>query len=162
MVDVELSLARLLNDKVVIGLKGKNREEVIKELTKELVACDKIQHEEKLVEEIFKRENLASTGIGFGIAIPHIRCGFVKEPHLIAGISHQGVDFKSIDGRPVHLVFLLIAPKNHSDYNIEILSRLASVLQNKGTREKLANAESVDSFVNTLKEAEENPINHKS
>ena len=156
MVSLQVSITRLLDKKVVLGLNGTTKEDVIRELISELVRRDKLKGEEEFLERILNREKLISTGLGFGIAIPHIRTGLVDEPHLIAGISYKGVEFDAADGRPVQILFLLIAPKNHSEYNIGVLSTLARILKDEATRRNLLMADSVEEFINYIQEAEDN------
>jgi len=98
----------LREDRVIIGLKSKTKDEVLQELLSVLNL--KPEQEKLLLEQLKKREAIGSTGVGRGVAIPHTRSVVVDDVHLVVGVSKEGVDFQALDGKPVHLFFLLVAP----------------------------------------------------
>ena len=160
MINSKISIAKLIGTKVILDLNSTDKENAIKELLEHLIKIDKLKHKkiellDKLYEEIIEREKLSSTGIGFEIAIPHIRTQYVEKPHLIVGVCKSGIEYDSIDGRPVKMIFLLVAPKNHCQQNIEILSTMARILKNEETRQNLLDSDSPKAFVNVIKKAEE-------
>lgn len=105
------ALAELMDPKrVKIGLKAKDKEGVLRELVDLLDLSE--ENKEILLEALKRREELGSTGIGKGIAIPHSRSTVVDNIYLVIGTSKEGVDFDSVDGKPVHIFFLLVAPPN--------------------------------------------------
>ncbi len=92
---------------VILDLKGKEKKEVLKEMV-DLLPLDE-EKKKSVYESILKREEIGSTGIGKGIAIPHSRSVMLDDVYLVVGVSKKGVDFDSIDGKPVHIIFLLCA-----------------------------------------------------
>ncbi len=129
------TLAELMDPKrVKIGLEAKDKEGVLKELVDLLDLSD--ENKEILLEALKRREELGSTGIGKGIAIPHSRSTVVDNIYLVIGTSKEGVDFDSVDGKPVHIFFMLVAPPNDPGTRYLIsLGRIAQlakkIVQNK-------------------------------
>ncbi len=129
------TLAELMNPKrVKIGLEARDKEGVLKELVDLLDLSD--ENKEILLEALKRREELGSTGIGKGIAIPHSRSTVVDNIYLVIGTSKEGVDFDSVDGKPVHIFFMLVAPPNDPGTRYLIsLGRIAQlakkIVQNK-------------------------------
>jgi mannitol/fructose-specific phosphotransferase system IIA component (Ntr-type) len=95
-------------ERVVLDLKARTKEDVLKELVDVLDLPE--DKKEILLVTLKKREAIGSTGMGKGIAIPHTRSLVVEDVHLVIGRSREGVEFDAIDGKPVHLFFLLVAP----------------------------------------------------
>jgi PTS system nitrogen regulatory IIA component len=102
----------LSKDCIIPELRSSTKKEVLEELTGALLNCKANLNKEALVEVLLERERLGSTGIGDGIAIPHGKIKDLDELILSFGRSTQGIEFDSMDGRPTHLFFLLIAPEN--------------------------------------------------
>lgn len=98
----------LREDRVIIDLKAKDKESVLQELLSVLNL--KPEQEKLVLEQLKKREAIGSTGVGKGVAIPHTRSVVVDDVMLVVGLSKEGVDFQALDGKPVHLFFLLVAP----------------------------------------------------
>ncbi len=98
----------LREDRVIIGLKGQDKDSVLQELVSVLNL--KPEQERLVLEQLKKREAIGSTGVGKGVAIPHTRSVVVDDVYLVVGVHKDGVDFQALDGKPVHLFFLLIAP----------------------------------------------------
>jgi len=98
----------LKRERVILELQSKNKDEVLLELVRNLRLPE--EKERIVLEALKKRESIGSTGIGKGIAIPHTRSLVLDEVYLVVGRSREGVDFDALDGKPVHLFFLLCAP----------------------------------------------------
>src|SRR5512133_2233845 len=94
----------------VVSIEGSNKKEVIRELLDVMHKNGQIKDVPEAMESILSREELGTTAIGMGIAIPHSRVDFVKDIVATFGVSHDGVDFGALDGEPVHLVFLFLSP----------------------------------------------------
>jgi len=107
---------------------------------------------EGLLEVLLEREKLGSTGIGHGVAIPHARIKGVERVIVSMGISKQGVDFQSMDNKPVHIFFLIIAPEQSSAVHLKVLSGISRLLKDAAFRNKLMKAESRDDIYNTIVE----------
>ncbi|MBU1615385.1 PTS sugar transporter subunit IIA, partial [bacterium] len=104
-----MTLLDILNEKVIkVELEAKDKEGALKELVGILDESDLIQDKEKTLEAVKKREELMSTGIGHGVAIPHAKVEGVDKVIAALGKSKEGIDFKALDGEPVYIFFLLI------------------------------------------------------
>jgi fructose-specific phosphotransferase system IIA component len=90
-------------------------------------------------EAIFKREAIVTTGIGQGVAIPHIKSASVKRFFITVGVFRQGVDWDSLDGQPVQIAFLIGGPENHQQY-LQILAKLALIIRNKEKQKAIVEA----------------------
>lgn len=114
----------------------------IKELVHILSEAEKLPpgKTEEVTDELMKREILGSTGIGEGVAIPHVRTSAVKEMTGALGISQQGVEFNALDGRPVHISFLLLTPSDERHQHLKALSAISLFLRDQYYREDLMNA----------------------
>lgn len=111
---------------------------IISEIAALLTSIDPDQ----AMEVIMERERLGSTGIGHGIAIPHGRLPELNEPIVAVARHATGVDFDAIDGQPVHIIVLLLAPDNADKAHLELLAHLARILQQKHMREAIMQADS--------------------
>jgi PTS system nitrogen regulatory IIA component len=108
-----------------------------------------------LVEVLFERERLGSTGIGEGIAIPHGKLDDLDQLALSFGRSAHGVDFESMDGKPVHLFFLLVAPENCPGIHLRALAKIARLLKNGSVRKRLASVETIDEIYDIIDNEDE-------
>ena len=139
-----------------IELQGKvqTKEETIDRLIDLMVKSGNISDRQKYREEVFKREKEGTTGIGEGIAIPHAKTEAVKSPGLAAMVVKDGVDYDSLDGQPVYLLFLIAAPNTEDNVHLEVLSRLSMLLMDENFRTRLMGAGSVEEFLSFVDEAE--------
>jgi len=133
-----MQIMDFLNKKAVTAsLKAADKEGVIKELVDLLAKADDIKNREDLVRAILTRESLGSTGIGQGIGIPHAKSQSVKSLVAAFGLSQKGVNFDSLDGEPVHIFFLLIAPEESAGPHLKALARISRMLKDKYFRDLL-------------------------
>jgi fructose-specific phosphotransferase system IIA component len=139
---------------IVLDLKAQEKVAVIKELVSVMVDLGLIQDEETFLADILKRENLESTGIGLGVAIPHARTTAASELLLAFGRSANGVDFDSLDGKPSHLIFLIAAPEENKSQYIMALARLSKILHKEEILTRLSKAATPAEVMEILKEAE--------
>jgi mannitol/fructose-specific phosphotransferase system IIA component (Ntr-type) len=95
-----------------------------------------------------------STGIGFGVAIPHARSSAVSQLTLVCGVSPEPVPFDSIDGEPVRLFFLIVGPESSAGQHVKVLSRIARLVRRENLRELLCKARTADEFYEALLDAE--------
>lgn len=105
-------------------------------------------------EAVFERERKSSTGLGEGIAIPHAKSDAVLRPGLASMVVPNGVDFDSIDGEPVHLLFMIASPLQASDSHLDVLARLSTLLINEDFRKSLLAAKTVDEYLDAIDRAE--------
>ena len=106
---------------------------------------------EELKKELFYREQLMSTGLGLGLAVPHVRFNGVKSPLIIAGVKSQGIaDYESLDGKPVKIIIMIIAGVDQHKQHIRLLSMIAGRLKDETLREQLISAGSGEEIYNLL------------
>lgn len=122
---------------VIADLKGSTKTEVLTELVSSFKGCGLVEDVKKAVEVVLERERLGSTGIGEGIAIPHGKMKGIGGILCAFGRSKKGVDFDAVDGKPVHIVFLLLAPEDSAGLHIQMLSRISRILRDQAFRKHL-------------------------
>mgnify|MGYP004457081585 CR=1 FL=1 len=133
-----MRIAELLGkDTIKLNLKANSKMEVLDQLVDVLYDAGRLNDKELYKEEILKRESLSSTGIGEGIGIPHGKTSAVKKASLALGIFKDGIDFDSLDGAPVNIVFMIAAPEGANNEHLETLSRLSVLLMNPEFKEGL-------------------------
>lgn len=138
-----------LLDRRSISLNGApaSKKEALDQMVALMVKSGKIRDEEAYREEVYHREEEGTTGIGEGIAIPHGKCDAVIRPGLAAMVIKKGVDFDSLDGEPVNLIFLIAAPNTKDNVHLDVLSKLSMLLMDEKFVEGLKNAATVDEFL---------------
>jgi nitrogen PTS system EIIA component len=149
-----MKIVEFLRPDAVIGtLTGQTGQAVLSELTRPLVAGQKVDGQ-KLLDTLLEREKLGSTGIGEGVAIPHGKVANL--PGLMAsfGRSVPGIDFRAIDGKPTHLFFALFAPENSAGAHLKALARISRIFKNPTFRETILKAAS-EAEIYRLIEAED-------
>ena len=126
------------------------------DLAVELMAkSGKLSDVEKYREQVYAREEESTTGIGEGIAIPHGKCDAVKAPGLAAMVIKNGVEYESLDGEPVTLLFLIAAPNTKDNVHLDVLSKLSVMLMDENFTTSLRNAKSVDEILQIIDAADE-------
>jgi len=123
-------------------LEGKDKESVITELVELLDANGLLLDKDIVLEAVFTREKTRSTGIGSGIAIPHGKCKAVKELVMAFGVAGEGIDFASVDGKPVTIVILLVSPVDQTGPHIQALARISRLMLDEQFRQSLETATS--------------------
>lgn len=136
-----------------------NKESAINDLVDSLAGTGCLSDTERFRAAVFDRERKGSTGFGEGVAIPHAKSAGVSRPALSAMVVKNGVEFDSIDGEPVNLIFLIASPHNASDAHLDVLARLSSLLIDENFRKALISAKSVDEFLSYINEAEKKELN---
>ena len=150
-----MRITDLLSEKA-INLHGKanSKEEAIIQLVDLMVENENINDKEAYKQAVLKREEEGTTGIGEGIAIPHGKTDAVEKPGLAAMIIPDGVDFKSLDGSPAKLLFLIAAPNTKDNVHLDVLSRLSTLLMDTEFRQALYDAKSPKEFLECIDKAE--------
>jgi len=146
--------ALLVPDAIVLNLKAQEKIGVIRELAQLLIERAMITDPEEFYAAILKRENLESTGIGHGVAIPHARTKAVKQLVLAFGRSTTGVDFNSLDGRPCFDIFLIASPEEKKSEYIATLARLSKFLRRDEVRADLAKAQTGEEVLGIVRRYE--------
>lgn len=122
---------------VKMELESRGKEGVIKELIKLLKEQDYITDEESVFQSAMEREEKSTTGVGNGIAIPHVKSRAVKKPAIVFGRSKTGIDYQSLDKKPSYLFFLIAAPEKSKDQHLKLLAKLSRMLVHDDFREAL-------------------------
>ena len=146
-----------LLDKQCISLNGapKDKKEALDQVVDLMAKSGKINDVEAYRQRVYAREEESTTGIGEGIAIPHGKCDAVTKPGLAAMVVKDGVDFDSLDGEPVHLIFLIAAPNTEDNIHLDVLSKLSVLLMDEQFTADLLNAKSVDEFLEIVDKADD-------
>lgn len=146
-----------LLDKRSICLDGapKNKSEALDQMVDLMVKSGRIQDPEAYRKQVYAREEESTTGIGEGIAIPHGKCSAVSRPGLAAMVVKNGVDFDSLDGEPVTLIFLIAAPNTKDNVHLDVLSKLSVLMMDEEFSNSLRNAKSVEEFLEIVDKADE-------
>jgi nitrogen PTS system EIIA component len=139
---------------IAVDLKAQNKQEVIEELVDLLLKSGQVSDKKKMVQILMEREELGSTGIGQGIAIPHGKADTVKELTAAFGLSRTGIPFEALDGEPVFIFFLLVAPEGTAGAHLKALARISGLLKDKYFRRKLISAQKVSDVVEVIQEEE--------
>jgi mannitol/fructose-specific phosphotransferase system IIA component (Ntr-type) len=144
----------LTPDRVLVPLNARDKQGIIAELADRLVSRVGGDRE-TVLRAIEERESVLSTGVGFGVAIPHARSSAVRELAIVGGVSAEPVPYDSIDGEPVRLFFLIVGPESSAGLHVKILSRIARLVRRDGVRRHLVEARTPDEFYQVLLDAEE-------
>ncbi len=144
----------LTKECVFAELEAEDRDGVIKELLDKLVECGRIakDKEQPILKALIDREELGSTAIGNGVAIPHAKLDAIDDIVAAFGISHKGVDFNALDGEKVYLFFLLVAPSESAGPHLKVLARITRLLRDKNFRETLIQAKSKEEAIRLIEE----------
>ncbi|RDU25138.1 PTS fructose transporter subunit IIABC [Anaerosacchariphilus polymeriproducens] len=142
--------------KTGIDLDGKasSKKDAIEKMVDLMVKTGKINNPEVYKAGVFAREEEGTTGIGEGIAIPHCKSDAVNAPGLACMVLKDGVDYDSLDGQPVHLIFLIAAPDTEENVHLDVLSRLSVLLMDETFTSNLRNAKTVEEFLSVIDKAE--------
>ncbi|MDR2479567.1 MAG: PTS sugar transporter subunit IIA [Treponema sp.] len=115
---------------IKVDLEAEDKDEAFEELVDHFCQADKTNVREELLDALMEREAKMSTGIQKGIAIPHGKTNAVNTVRGVLGISRKGIDYDALDGEPVYLLFMIVAPQEDSEKHLRILKRLAELLEN--------------------------------
>ena len=140
---------------IKVYLEGTNQEEIIKELIELIFKNDPEINKDEALEGLFKRENIESTAIGEGVAIPHAKIEKGKDISVAFGLLEKGAEFNSLDGKPVKLVFLILYPKDKINLQLRFLARVARLLRQSGLHDSLFNCKSPKDVIDTFKHYED-------
>ena len=135
---------------------AKTKTEALDELVNTLIKGGLKLHSAKVIEVLQQREKLGSTGIGDGLAIPHGKISTLDEIVVAFGRSKEGVDFDSLDGKPVHIFFLLLAPENSVGQHLKVLAKISKMFKKANFRQKLIETESKSNLYKLIIEQNEN------
>jgi len=151
-----MKVSELLKPEFIISdLKGETKEEIINELIDLFKNDLRVDDIEKVRSAVLDREKVMSTGVGKGFAIPHGKTNAVKEIVGAFGKIKDGIDYESLDGNPVQLVFLLVGKDNLISTHIKLLSRISRLMNKDDFRHRLTEAVDADEIIKLFSEEEE-------
>ncbi len=154
-----MKILDFLNEKAVIAsLKATTKEEVIRELVDLLAKAEGIRNKEELVQVLLNREALGSTGIGQGVGIPHGKTNSAKRLVAAFGICSKGINFDALDGEPVYIFFLLVAPEDSAGPHLKGLARISRLLKDKFFRESLKALQDEKAIINLIRQEDSKRI----
>ena len=160
MVEVEseaVKLSSLLRENLIeLDLEGKEKSDIISELVEIVTKSGKAKNKKALAAAILARENLGSTAIGNGVAVPHAKIEGIKQTVLAFGRSSEGVDFNSLDGEKTHLFFMLISPKDDIGSHLKILAKISHLIKDRfmvGLFKKAHSKKEVLSMISNLEKS---------
>jgi len=137
---------------VLPRLAGRSKSDVLEELSAAVTSRHPEIDRERLVHALEERERLNSTALGDGVAIPHGKLSGIKRVFAAFGRSPEGVDFLSLDGKPTHLFFLLVAPEESAGAHLKALARISRLLKDAGFRDRLLAAPDAAALWTTIRE----------
>lgn len=148
-----MKIIDLLDPECILpNLEASSKRGVLEELAAALVSGHKEINLKNVVEVLLERERLGSTGIGDNIAIPHGKLPQLNRMLLAFGRSSPGVDFDSMDGKPSHLFFLLLAPVNSSGLHLKALAKISRMLMSQGFRDSLMGSNGAENLLQLIAE----------
>lgn len=155
MIETHMKLSQLLKkESIVADLEATTKHGILRELARAVAPVAGIEAQD-IATVLMERESLGSTGIGGGIAIPHGKLNSVKEIILGFGRSKSGVSYDSLDGKPVHIFFLLLTPENSTGGHLKVLAQLSKLLKMEHFKQELINAETMDDIHEFVVEQDE-------
>ena len=145
---------RLLNsERVLVGIRSTRRFDAIREVAAVIGQDEAIGDPKRFIADLIRREKQGSTGIGCGVAIPHVHEDYIERQILAVGVSNDGIDFAGSDDTPVRILALFASPRKHQKQHMELLAALSRLLQTAAVRDRLIEAteptEVIDIFSNT-------------
>ncbi len=145
-----MKLLDILNkDAIIPELTSRHKKGVLEELCQPLTQQKNVD-KEALLKVLLEREKLGSTGIGDGIAIPHGKSDRITELSIACGRSKEGVDFESMDGKPTHLFFLLLAPENTAGVHLKALAKISRLLKDPSFRQEFMSASGAEEILDLI------------
>ena len=153
----------LSKESIKLNLSSKTKPDVIDEMVDLVNASGNLNDKQEYKEAILAREELSTTAVGEGIAIPHAKTKAVKKACLAAGITKEGIDYEAFDGSLSNLFFMIAAPDGANNTHLEVLSRLSTILMDADFKNSLIDSKSVDEFLALIdqKETEKFPEEQK-
>ena len=147
---MSISLENIIPPERVKVLEASDKEGALREIAGLVMDLPEVEDGERLLEAIFEREEIMSTGIGLGIAIPHAKIPEVKEFVVALGKTARGIEFNSLDGQPVEVIVLIAGPDDQQERYLQLLARITLKLKDATVRRQIAAAGDVDAILAAL------------
>jgi PTS system nitrogen regulatory IIA component len=154
---VTIQLSEFFEESLFIPqLSAKNKDAALEEMVEALVGAERIKEGDLLLQMLRQREHLGSTGIGRGVAVPHGRTLAITRLAVVFARSEAGIDFEAMDEKPVHLIFLTVAPPTErTNLYLPVLGKIVEMVKSAKNRRRLLGAEDFDEIAEVLEEADE-------
>ena len=151
-----MSLIDYINaDAIMLDVQESDKEALLSKMLERLDSCELLENREGAENAIMAREQLMSTGVGNGVAIPHAKTDAVKTIRLTVATIKNGIAYKSVDNKPVFVVFMLLSPRNAASDNLKVLTSIAKLLRdNPNFLEKLIKADTASEFIELIAKEE--------
>lgn len=140
------------SENILMEVKGSTKEEILKELISVLKTGE--IDEEKLYKDILERESAGSTGLEYGLAIPHVRSENIKHFTIGLALAPNGVDFDSVDGEKTKIFFVIATPKKYNNYHLEALAKIASMMYSQTAVNVLSSCKSKEGLLDLISKLE--------
>ncbi|HOC01862.1 MAG TPA: PTS sugar transporter subunit IIA [Candidatus Ratteibacteria bacterium] len=151
-----MKISEFISEKeIIIGMKATEKQAALDELLQVLEKNNLIQDRKQVLDILLEREKLGSTGIGQGIAVPHAKTDQVKNLVCALGTSEKGINFDSLDGEPVYIIFLVLAPSGATGIHLKALAKIARLLKDKVFRNYLRMSKTPEEAYQIIKEDED-------
>jgi PTS system fructose-specific IIC component/PTS system nitrogen regulatory IIA component len=140
---------------IKVDIESEEKEELFEEIVNFFLEAEDFDNREELLEKLWERERKMTTGIAPHIAIPHVKIKNIPHTLGVLGISRTGIDYDSLDGKPVHLIMLLIGHEDKPNEHLQVLKNIASLLNNPDFYEQIMQKDSAAAINETIIEFEE-------
>jgi len=137
---------------IIVPLESETKFQAIEELVDALHGNQRLNNRDLALKDVLEREGYSSTGLEKGLAIPHAKTDGVSGLEIALGLSRQGIDFESLDGKPARIIFLVLSPRDTSGPHIQTLAVISRSLKDKELREKLLNASSAAEVMRIIRD----------
>lgn len=150
-----MRLSELLNtNAITLRLRAQSKKEALVELVDLLESAHGFTSQGEILDRVMRREAMMTTGIGYGVAIPHGKARSVDHMAAACAVAPEGIDFESEDGQPVYLLVLFVSPENATTLHVRVLANLSRLLKDESVRKSLRDAKSTEAFMAALLSAE--------
>lgn len=145
-----VKLAQIISDDLIKDIDADNKSGAIDEMIAMISKSDKINDIVEFEQAILDREKILSTGIGLGVAVPHAKASHVSDFVVALGRCLEGIDFDSIDGKPVYLIFMIAGPEQQQKVYLKILAKISLIARNEDLKKRIMNAKNADEIFSLL------------
>ena len=147
-----VKLSEYLSIDIISDLDSVNKMDAIREMIALISHSDKMKDPKEYEEALYERERILSTGIGLGVAVPHAKVASVDNFIIALGRSRKGIDYESIDDKPVHLIFMIAGPECKQKEYLKILAKISLIARNEDTKAKIMSVQSDDEIYELLQQ----------
>jgi len=146
----------IMQDMIIPELESGDRESVLKEIVDFLKQKQTITKEKELLSKLLQRENLGSTAIGEGVAIPHCKLKSISNPIVLLAVSHRGVNFNSPDEQPTHIFFLVVSALDNPSLSLQILAAIAHLVRKaESLIKRILEAKNIGAVLDIIRQEED-------